>query len=396
MIHWIKIQNFKSLRDVTVRLSPVTVLIGKSGTGKTNFVSAIRFLRDYLRRGAPPENWESWRCATNPSEPTEFSLEFTIPRISGVFRYTIRIAPHWTRGPLLEELEFAEGTVFCQVCRVERQEKHGVRVSSPEWQTPPPLISPPKPEGVMLGQLPGVELAVLAHTFLTAGIGVYNFPYDVLQKGETEAPRYGLLDKGENFLEVLRQLFTDLEAIDTRKAIVAALRCLNPTVANIQPDSIQQPKKVVVGHQLGEKILPLELAQESDGFRRFLAHLLALYQKPAKQILVFEEPENGIYPAALELLAHEFRAAPGAGRGQVLLTTHSPVLLDYFSHEEIRVVELVDLETRIGPLASDQREALREQLMHPGELLTVDTPRMAAGEIEASPPVAAGEMESPE
>jgi len=84
-------------------------------------------------------------------------------------------------------------------------------------------------------------------------------------------------------------------------------------VATIQPDSLQQPKKVIVGHRLGEKILSLELAQESDGFRRFFAHLLALYQRPAKELLVFEEPENGIYPAALELLAYEFQAAPEAG-----------------------------------------------------------------------------------
>ena len=55
MIHCIRIQNFKSLRDVTVDLSPVTVFIGKSGTGKTNFASAIRFLRDYLASGHVPQ-----------------------------------------------------------------------------------------------------------------------------------------------------------------------------------------------------------------------------------------------------------------------------------------------------------------------------------------------------
>jgi hypothetical protein len=313
MIHRIRIQNFKSLRAVAVELSPVTVFIGKSGTGKSNLVSAIRFLRDYLRRGGVAEDWETWKCATNPNEPTEFSLEFTIPGISETFRYTLRLAPHWTRGPLLEELKLDEKTIFCQMCQVQAAEKGSVRVSSAVWQTPPPLISPPNPGSVALGNLPGVESAVLAYTVLTAGIGVYNFPYDVLQKSEEGDSAFGLRDKGENYLDVLRQLLTDLEAIQTRKALVATLRCLNPTVATIQPDSLQQPKKVIVGHRLGEKILSLELAQESDGFRRFFAHLLALYQRPAKELLVFEEPENGIYPAALELLAYEFQAAPEAG-----------------------------------------------------------------------------------
>jgi predicted ATPase len=91
--------------------------------------------------------------------------------------------------------------------------------------------------------------------------------------------------------------------------------------------------------------------------------------------LVFEEPENGIYPAALELLADEFKGTPEDHRGQVLLTTHSPALLDCFSADQIRVVELDNLETKIGPLAEEQKEALRDQLLHPGELLTVDPAR---------------------
>ncbi len=130
-----------------------------------------------------------------------------------------------------------------------------------------------------------------------------------------------------------------------------------------------------MAHRLGDKTLTLDLRQESDGFRRFYAHLLALYQLPPKQTLVFEEPENGIYPGALELLADEFKAAPDADRGQVLLTTHSPALLDHFSVEQIRVVELVDLETKIGPLAEEQKEAIQEELLHAGELLTVDPAR---------------------
>jgi predicted ATPase len=164
----------------------------------------------------------------------------------------------------------------------------------------------------------------------------------------------------------------------TRKGIAAALRQINSTVGSVELDSVQNPSKAFVGHRIRDTILPLELAQESEGFRRFYAHLLALYQTPAKQTLVFEEPENGIYPGALELLADEFKAAPDAGRGQVLLTTHSPALLDHFSVDQIRVVELVDLETRIGPLAEEQREAIVEELLHPGELLTVDPARVEA------------------
>ena len=131
-----------------------------------------------------------------------------------------------------------------------------------------------------------------------------------------------------------------------------------------------------MSHTFQGKLLPMPLDTESSGFRRFLAHLLALYQTPPKQTLIFEEPENGIFPGALATLADEFLATPDAGRGQVIFTTHSPVLLDYFDDEQIRVVELDEnLETQIGRLDPVQREVLREKVLRPGELFTVDTAR---------------------
>ena len=158
-------------------------------------------------------------------------------------------------------------------------------------------------------------------------------------------------------------------------------RGVNGYVVSVELDSIQNPTTAVVGHTLGDKTLTLPLKTESDGFRRFYAHLLALYQSPPKQTLIFEEPENGIYPGALSLLADEFKAAAESGRGQVLLTTHSPRLLDHFEADQIRVVELRNLETHIGTLANEQREAIEEQLLDVGELLTADPARMeGAGE----------------
>jgi hypothetical protein len=226
MIHRIRIQNFKSLRDVTVDLSPVTVFVGRSGTGKTNFASAIRFLRDYLAFGPQPnfpQQQHLFKCATDPSGAIGFEVEFDVPGFTDRFVY----------------------------------------------------------------------------------------------------------------------------ALTPRKGIAATLRRINPTVVSLELDSLRDPQKVIVAHRLKDKILPLELRQESDGFRRFYAHLLAVYQTPPKQTLV-------------------------------LLTTHSPALLDQFSSEHIRVVKLVDLETRIGPLAEEQREALSEELLHAGELLTVDPARLRA------------------
>ena len=92
---------------------------------------------------------------------------------------------------------------------------------------------------------------------------------------------------------------------------------------------------------------------------------------------MFEEPEKGLYSGALSVLAEHLKACPAARRGQIILTTHSPDLLDCFDAEEIRVVEMdKNFETHIGKVSTPQFEALREQLMTTGELLSVDPARM--------------------
>lgn len=368
MIHQIEIQNFKSLRNVTVDLSPVTVFIGKSGTGKTNFASAIRFLRDYLAHGPEQVQQQHQRCVTNPSGTTHFKVVFDVPGFTERFIYTLGLDAN-IHVLQVESLEYGTKTIFKQA-RADQRGGHQL-----EWVAAPALVSVPQAGGAALGRLPGLEEAVIAYTALTTAIGVYTFPYNVLGDSGRHNKEPGLADDGRNFLDVIGDIARDLYNIAVRKAIAASLRRINQTVVSVELDSVQNPRKALVGHSCGEKTLALELGQESDGFRRFYAHLLALYQLPPMQTLVFEEPENGIYPGALSLLSDEFRAAPGAGRGQVLLTTHSPALLDCFSEDQIRVVDLVDLETRIGPLAEEQKEAIREELLHTGELLTADPAR---------------------
>lgn len=387
MIHRIQIRNFKSIRKLSVDLGPVTVFVGRSGTGKSNFVSSLGFVRDcLLDRGQNMHqkypSVEELLPATGHDNQMEFVFEFDVPGFDEGFGYSLRFAipehrqVDW-RYPNLEYLTYGTQDVF-------RQEWDGQREH--QWTVAPPLVSAPKPGEIALGRLPGVEEAAVAHTALTVGIGVYSFPVDVMTKatsGQGNWPQHhngagGLADDAANYLDVLGEIESSLQNVNVRKGIVATLRHVNPTIASVQLDSLQNPQKAYVAHNFEGRLLPLDLASESDGFRRFYAHLIALYQSPAKQTLVFEEPENGIYPGALSMLADEFKAAPDAGRGQVVLTTHSPRLLDHFTAEQIRVVELVNLETQIGPLAQEQREALEEQLLRAGELLSVDPARREA------------------
>ncbi|HEY2587648.1 MAG TPA: AAA family ATPase [Tepidisphaeraceae bacterium] len=378
MIEHITIRNFKSIGDVSVDLSPVTVLIGRSGVGKSNFLRAIRFLRNYLLRGDTAIQQEGgwpriWPFGTRA--PLLFSIRFAIPGYTKPFSYTISWASHPQNPAAIllnaERLALGGDVIF------DRNERTWVK-----WPGDGP---PPAAESrVYINSFPTLSEAVLAYTAWTSGIGWHDFPATVFTQGasNTGPELNGLDDSASNFLGVIRDITKDLRNQHARRQIVARIKQINPTVDSLELDSIIQPQRVVVAHKLGDRRIGLDLSQESDGFRRYYAHLLALYQTPPKQVLMFEEPENGIYPGALRNLAEEFKSAPSAARGQVLLTTQSPELLDGFAPEELRVVDLNEHQlTRIGPLDPDQADALRTQLLEPGELLTVDSARPAGASV---------------
>jgi len=371
------------------------VLVGKSGTGKSNFVESIRALRDilWLQQASQPfqqllQGWQQTRPATNPNVNTDFEVEFSIAGIPERFSYELCIGKLQPIAPPAREiLRLGDKVLFHQ--------------ADEKWVCEPELLQVPQPGPLALGRIPSIPEIVVAFTALTTGIGCHVFPDKVLSCDnpnqefngggsgfnsslQNQFP-FGLDDQATNYLNVLKDVVSNLQDLHVRKSMVATLQRVNPSIASVELNNLQEPTHVVVGHEFNGKILALQLAQESDGFRRFYAHLLALYQRPPKQTLLFEHPEDGIHPGALSLLADEFNAAPEDGRGQVVLTTHSPELLDHFAEDQIRVVELDGFETRIGPISSEQREAIQDDLVDAGQLLTVDPARLDSAVSEPDP-----------
>ena len=375
MIHRFRVQNFKSIADLDVSLPPVTVLVGKSGTGKSNFVQSFRFLRDALMGlPTPVHSWGQVRPMIASDAPTSFCVEFSVDSIEEVFRYELSL----NKGGLTQPLEMERLSLGGKILFHQAVAKPG----QPGWITQPDLHQVPPPGPIALGRIPSISEIVIAFTALTSGIGCYIFSDKVLCQPVMEDKRTrGLGDDAGNFLDIMKDVFSNLRDLKVRKSMIATLQRVNPSVTSVELDDILSPKNVVVGHKFNGKTLSLGLSQESDGFRRFYAHLLAIYQQPPKETLIFEHPEDGIHPGALSLLADEFNAAPEQGQGQVILTTHSPQLLDHFDVTHIRVVELADSHTRVGMVSREQLEAVREGLLEPGELLTVNPARIHAETI---------------
>jgi predicted ATPase len=232
--------------------------------------------------------------------------------------------------------------------------------------------------------LPSLQKVVFAHAALSSGIGFYHFPSSTLNPAAPSAAGNdllsrvpGLRDDAVNFRTVMQGIAQNFHQPNLRKSLLATLQAVNASIASVELDSISEPQRAraVVGHTANGRVFDLLLEQESDGLRRFYAHLLALYQTPSKLTMVFEEPENAIFPGALSVLADEFKAAPGEHRGQIILTTHSPTLLDAFDVDCVRAVEMREGRTVVGPVAEDQRASVKDHILTTGELLTADQPR---------------------
>ena len=125
----------------------------------------------------------------------------------------------------------------------------------------------------------------------------------------------------------------------------------------------------------GDSPWTFEALNMSDGTLRALGILLAVYQPATPALIVIEEPEATVHPAAMEILVQILR--DGQHRSQVLVTTHSPDVLDNKAivDENIRAVEYRGGCTQISRLGALSRESIRDRLYTPGEL-------MRAGELQ--------------
>jgi predicted ATPase len=92
----------------------------------------------------------------------------------------------------------------------------------------------------------------------------------------------------------------------------------------------------------------------SDGTLRFIA-LATLFLQPAEyrpSVILVDEPELGLHPYALEVLAALVRQA--SLTTQVILSTQSSLLLDHFQPEDVLVADRVDGGTQLRRLESEQ------------------------------------------
>ena len=106
----------------------------------------------------------------------------------------------------------------------------------------------------------------------------------------------------------------------------------------------------------------------SDGSLRFfaLATLLNLPSEMLPDVLLFDEPELGLHPAAISLIGGMIKSL--AAERQIIVATQSPLLVDEFDLNEIFVLELQDGQTKFRKLKPDDYQSWLDDSFTTGEL----------------------------
>lgn len=371
MIRHVLIQNYKSLAQVSVSLDPLTVLVGRNGSGKSNFVDALAFVQECL------------------SDSIELAFKnrggiSAVRRKSGGHPTHIRIRlsmdlPDESRAEYAFEIAAKPGEKF----RVAREQcvvrpfmtggqEHRFEIRDGEFIKEIPGIRPRvSPDRLALFAASATDEFRPVYDFLTA-MQVYAIAPQAVRELQDPDPGDLLKRDGSNAAAVLKRLH-EAEPDGSYQRVCSLLSKVVEGVTRVEYRSVAQKETLGFRQDVGlAHPWRFDALNMSDGTLRVLGVLLAVYQPGPASVVAIEEPEATVHPAAAEAILDVL--IDMAVDRQVLVTTHSPDLLDSKKLDDgfLRVVTMASGKTQIVPLNPMTRRAIRDDLYSPGELLRSD------------------------
>jgi len=337
------LRGFKTIRDLTdFRPGSITVLIGPNGAGKSNLISFFRFLSWAL---APPGQLQehvarlggaSAILHDGPEKTREIEAYLKWVTSRGENEYSFRLA-------------YAAGDTFIYTDERYRFAPHDL--SQPATWTPldaghkePALIQHAESGRKTAQTIQGLARKIVLHQFHNTSDTAR-----IRQKWHIDESRWLKEDAG-NLAPFLLRLQREEPRFYSR--IVETVRSVIPFFAEfvLEPE---HDRVLLRWREKGSDYV-FSAGQAPDGTLRLLA-LIALLQQPERdlpKVLILDEPELGLHPYAIEVLAGLIRAA--SKHVQVMLATQSVSLIDRFSPEDIVVVDRRERESSYRRLAADE------------------------------------------
>jgi predicted ATPase len=369
-IRKIKIEGFRSLRDVTWEPGKLNVVIGPNGSGKSNLLRALALLQKSATGSLSDEVLRLGGIAALLWDGQANELAWTVEDglhvskgspAEEAFRYELRLRQLGQSSAYRVEVEQLETfSVDASTNYMPLHVLFGVRAGKGSFevagQSMPILESAMPGEDPLMSTVSPVNPLVRGFREALVGWAIYH-DIHVDQKAPIRQAAIARMDRqvatdGQNLVPVLHTLYTgnrDFKKLVDDSMRVAFSRDYEELI--FPPAADQRVQLRVRWRSLKTEQSAVDL---SDGTIRFLLLLAILGNPTPASLISIDEPEIGLHPGMLPIVAE--LAVEASERSQVILTTHSPQLLDAFTSTPptTTVAQFVDGETRLDIIDGDE------------------------------------------
>ncbi len=369
LIEGFRMQNYRSLRDIsmgrigtdpTLRdaeiLTPLTVVIGKNGVGKSSIFDAFGFLADCMETdletacNARTRGGFDKLVSADINEPISFTIYYRESKNDRPITYEVSIGKNpkdslpvvvserlrqrgknQSRGRPLSflHLENGKGSVWIGDDSLEGD----------DFAKREEVLDPHKLGIVTLAEHIKENPRIKKFKDFIQSWYLSYFTPDAARQISQAGVQKHLNLHGDNIGNVVQYMERNHPIIFKR--ILNEISEKIPGIGTIEPyrDTVTNNLYLLFNDKGFAK--PFTQQQMSDGTLKMFCYLLLLNDPEPAPFICIEEPENGLYHKLLETLAREFRehATGKKGASQIFITTHQPYFVDALEPHEVWVLK---------------------------------------------------------
>lgn len=344
-IEHLRVENFRALKKIDLDLTPMTVLLGPNGSGKSTVFDVFNFLSECFTVGLRAA-WDKRQRfgemrSRDATGPIVFELRYRETPADAPATYHLEIdeedghpivVAEWLKWRRVSKTSPGAPFLILNYKRGKGWVISGMLPEKTDKKGRANLDDTDMLAVSTLGQLKSNPHVATLRRFITDWYVSYLTIDDT--RGQPLAGAHERLSKtGDNLANVV-QFLQDRHP----QALDEIFKTLSERVPMLQKVSTAPTGDGRLLLQLKDAPFqtPVLARFASDGTMKMLAYLVVLHSPNLPQFIGIEEPENFLHPRLLSELAEECRAA--SVRSQLLITTHSPFILDALKPEEVWIL----------------------------------------------------------
>lgn len=340
MIRSLYIDNFKAFNDFTLELKPLTVLIGTNGSGKTTILQALDLMANFTKMDMDAylekRNWKpsELKSKTNKKLHMTFKILFNLDADDIEWTFVLNPVKAKEKIYVISE-EIINKTNQMVLLSVDSQGISRFNFQQNLVEKFPPLnmtSSFLKNIDVQRDKAKFPELVALIE-FMAASDSFELLSTEKMRRssrGETDTIGMG----GEKLAAFIHGLQPE-----QRRNISQRLQNYVPFINDVDTEVKGRPGwievKVAENFPAEDKSVTIGPAHISDGTLRMLAISALQETDKTSGMVLLDEIENGINPHIADKMVNDLIERTTGKQRQIIVTTHSSVMLDYFPADSI-------------------------------------------------------------